>query len=301
MKNKLFPLIYSLLLICFTQYVILDAFVIERVYEIVENDTSNTTVDYSNDDDETESTLPTVTESSYKDGKVSITISEHRVLNTTVYVADVILKKPELLKTAFAKDSYGKNVKEKTSVIARGKNAILAVNGDYYSAREGCVLRNGVLYRDFSGDSDDQSLIIKEDGSFAFENGNTGNGNELLENGAKQILSFGPALLIDGVINVDTNDEVDKAMRNNPRTAIAWYGEYHYAFIVADGRTNESTGLSLYELASFAKELGANDVYNLDGGGSSTMYFNGRVVNKPTTNGNRMSEREVSDIVYIGY
>ena len=64
---------------------------------------------------------------------------------------------------------------------------------------------------------------------------------------------------------------------------------------------NESRGLSLYELAQFAQSLGAKTVYNLDGGGSSTMYFNGNIINNPTTNGNTIRERSVSDIVYIGY
>ena len=48
------------------------------------------------------------------------------------------------------------------------------------------------------------------------------------------------------------------------------------------------------------KSLGATNVYNLDGGGSSTMVFQGEVVNNPTTNGNKISERAVSDILYIG-
>ena len=42
-------------------------------------------------------------------------------------------------------------------------------------------------------------------------------------------------------------------------------------------------------------------VYNLDGGGSSTMYFNGEVVNKPVAYGSTVVERNVSDIIYIGY
>ena len=72
--------------------------------------------------------------------------------------------------------------------------------------------------------------------------------------------------------------------------------------MVSDGRTSESEGLTLYELASFMEDkLGVETAYNLDGGGSSTMYFNGEVINNPTTNGNRISERSVSDIVYIGY
>ena len=69
--------------------------------------------------------------------------------------------------------------------------------------------------------------------------------------------------------------------------------------MVSDGRTEESEGLSVYELAAFMQSLGVQTAYNLDGGGSSTMVFNGQVVNKPTTNGS-IRERSVSDIVYIG-
>jgi exopolysaccharide biosynthesis protein len=74
----------------------------------------------------------------------------------------------------------------------------------------------------------------------------------------------------------------------------------HYIIIVSDGRTDESAGLSLLNLASIFKEKGCTVAYNLDGGGSSTMYFNGKVVNVPT-DGRGVEEREVSDIVYFGY
>lgn len=92
-----------------------------------------------------------------------------------------------------------------------------------------------------------------------------------------------------------------KAKTSNPRTAIGIIDALHYVFVVSDGRTSESEGLSLYELAAFMQSLGADIAYNLDGGGSSTMYFNGEVVNNPTTNGRSIKERSVSDIVYIGY
>jgi exopolysaccharide biosynthesis protein len=75
--------------------------------------------------------------------------------------------------------------------------------------------------------------------------------------------------------------------------------DLHYVFVVSDGRSGESEGLSLYELATFMQELGVQTAYNLDGGGSSTMYFNGAVVNDPS-GGFGESERKVSDIVYIG-
>ena len=55
------------------------------------------------------------------------------------------------------------------------------------------------------------------------------------------------------------------------------------------------------ELAEFMDRLGVETAYNLDGGGSSTMYFNGEIINNPTTSGRSIQERSVSDIVYIGY
>ena len=89
-------------------------------------------------------------------------------------------------------------------------------------------------------------------------------------------------------------------MTSNPRTAIGMIEPYHYVFVVSDGRTTQSSGLSLLKLATVLKELNCETAYNLDGGGSATMYFMGNVVNNPTTNGKSISERKVSDIVYIG-
>ena len=123
----------------------------------------------------------------------------------------------------------------------------------------------------------------------------------LLDNGARQVLSFGPALVVQSGISISEGEEVGKAMASNPRTAIGIYDDLHYVFVVSDGRTDESEGLSLYQLAEFMQSLGVTIAYNLDGGGSSTMYFNGEIVNNPTTNGKSIKERKVSDIVYVGY
>ena len=91
-----------------------------------------------------------------------------------------------------------------------------------------------------------------------------------------------------------------KAMASNPRTALGVVDGLHYVFVTADGRTGQSEGLSLYELAAFLRDLGVRTAYNLDGGGSSTMVFQGEIINHPTTSGNSVKERSVSDIVYIG-
>ena len=176
----------------------------------------------------------------------------------------------------------------------------MAVNGDYYGARDaGYVIRNGQLLRSDSQDANQEDLVIYQDGSFEIIREGDITTQELLNKGAVQVLSFGPALIENSQVAVDSADEVGKAMASNPRTAIGIIDDKHYVLVVSDGRTNESKGLSLKELADFMKELKVTTAYNLDGGGSSTMYFNGQIINKPTTNGHNIEEREVSDIVYL--
>ena len=296
MKKYVFSVIYGALLVAFTAYVLLYIYVLPQKGKEVVNPSTEVGVSIEVDEDRI-----VITEDTYIDGNVEITLTTHRVDNTNVYVADVVIAEPSLLKTALAEDRYGRNIKEKTSKIAEDKNAILAINGDYYSAREGCVLRNGTLYRGFDANSGDESLVIYANGTAEIVTAAEGDSEALKAADAMQILSFGPALVEGGDISVTPDDEVDKAMANNPRTAFVYYSSGHYAFVVGDGRTSESKGLSLYRLAELLQDLGAVHAYNLDGGGSSTMYFNGRVVNNPTTNGKKISEREVSDIVYIGY
>ena len=245
----------------------------------------------------------TVTDSSYKDDNISVNLSQTTVNNTQVYVADITLSSSDYLKTAFAQNAYGTNVTAKTSVTAADNDAILAVNGDYYGANSsGYVIRNGVVYRDtVRENSNNGDLAIYKDGSFKIIYEDQISADQLVKDGVINLLAFGPALVENGEIAVGKNQEVGQAMASNPRTAIGIIDENHYIIVVSDGRTSESEGLSLYQLAEVMKSYGAKTAYNLDGGGSSTLYFNGQVINKPTTGGNKISERSVSDIVYIGY
>ena len=297
MKNKLFIVSYIIAVIVFSIYMILDTLVIEKEYS-----GDNIQAEYEILDTSKASSGKIVSgDKSYEDDNITITLKEYRENDTTIYVADVVVSDIAYLKTAFANGKYGKNITAKTSATAQDVNAILAINGDYYGVQEsGYVLRNGVIYRQTAA-KNRQDLVIYKDGSFEIINETDISATELLENGAYNILSFGPGLVENGEISINENTEVAKAMADNPRTAIGIINDLHYVFVVSDGRTNESEGLSLYELANFMKNLGVKTGYNLDGGGSSSMYFNGNLINKPTTNGNKISERGVSDIVYIGY
>ena len=283
-KKWSFGAVTALALTVFTGYALLDTFVIPRSYGTVPQ-----TVEVAAEEVQTA-----------MEDNITVELTEYRENDTTIYAADVCVTDPSQLKTAFANGTYGKNVKDATSDIADSVDAILAINGDFYGARNsGYVIRNGVLYRSTSSGAED--LVIYEDGSFAIIDEDEVTAEQLLADGAVQVLSFGPALVEDGEIAVTQGEEVGKAMASNPRTAIGIYEDGHYVFVMSDGRTDESEGLSLYELAEFLQELGVETAYNLDGGGSSTMVYQGEVVNNPTTSGNSVKERSVSDIVYIGY
>ena len=235
----------------------------------------------------------------YQGDNATIKLTQYYENNTRIYVADVTVTSARYIKTAFADDIYGKNVTAYTSEIAKAHHAVLAINGDYYGAQEkGYVIRNGVLYRELANGKD--VMCMYADGSIEIFESNEYTAKELEEQGVWQAFNFGPGLLKDGSIAVSENQEVGRAMSSNPRTAIGMIDKNHYLFLVADGRSSTSKGLSLYQLAEFMEKLGAMTAYNLDGGGSSTMYYNGEVINHPTTNGRTGKERGVSDIVYVG-
>jgi len=298
-KRYAYASIFGLLLTASFSYSMLKTFVIAETISTVSSASSSSDAEAASKAAET----ATVTDTSYSDDNISVTLTEKTVSNTQVYIADVTVSSSEYLKTAFAQNTYGNNVTAKTSETAANNNAILAINGDYYGANTtGYVIRNGIVYRDtVREDSSNGDLAIYKDGSFKIIYEDQVSADQLVKDGVVNLLAFGPSLVENGEIVVDTNSEVGQSMSSNPRTAIGIIDENHYIIIVSDGRTSESEGLSLYQLAEIMKSYGVKTAYNLDGGGSSTLYFNGQVINKPTTNGNTISERSVSDIVYIGY
>ena len=298
-KRYAYASVVGLLLTGSFSYSMLKTFVLAETISTVASTSSSTNTATASQAAKT----ATVTDSSYKDDNISINLSETTVNNTQVYVADITVTSSDYLKTAFAQNAFGTNVTAKTSETAADNNAILAVNGDYYGANStGYVIRNGVVYRDtVRENSSNGDLAIYKDGSFKIIYEDQISAEQLVKDGVINLLAFGPALVENGEIAVGTNEEVGQAMASNPRTAIGIIDENHYIIVVSDGRTSESKGLSLYQMAEVMKSYGVKTAYNLDGGGSSTLYFNGQVINKPTTGGNRISERAVSDIVYIGY
>ncbi len=100
------------------------------------------------------------------------------------------------------------------------------------------------------------------------------------------IISGGPYLVKNGEVFVDmTAQKLGSVGGRNPRTAIGYTKDNNLIMLTADGREGSSIGLTLMELANLMKDLGCVNAMNLDGGGSTVMYVNGQVVNKPAVQG----------------
>lgn len=295
-KRKLMALSYIVVLLGFTGYVLMDTFFIEKSYQSVAVTNINETT-VSLDADEISSNQEEIDDPS----TTEVTVVTYEDYDSTIYVADVILGEGDYIYTALAENTYGSNITETTSSIADSVGAKLAVNGDFYGVQNaGYVIRNGEILRDVPKSDSQEDLVFYKDGTMEIIEEGDYTAAELVEDGATNVLSFGPGLVEDDEIAVNEGDEVSKAKSTTkPRTAVGYISENHYVFVTVDGRTEESEGISLYNLAQFMVDIGCTQAYNLDGGGSTTMYYQGEVINLPTTSGRKIEEREVSDIVFI--
>lgn len=212
----------------------------------------------------------------------------------TYYTADLYLTSIRQLRTAFALGSYGKNMRESTLEMAEDHQALLAVSGDSYGNSEsGIVVRNGILYRSEVGDA--EICILFYDGTMAVYEPEEFNRLGILERDVWQVWNFGPSLLEDGEIK-EAFRTTAYLNKENPRCGIGYVAPGHYKFVVVDGRNaGYSKGASMTEFARIMKDEGCVLAYNLDGGKSSSMVWDGQYVNRPAGGG-----RDISDIIYIG-
>jgi exopolysaccharide biosynthesis protein len=100
------------------------------------------------------------------------------------------------------------------------------------------------------------------------------------------VVGGGPYLVSKGEIILDEKLEgfTSKSGISSvaPRTAIGMTSPGRLIWLIADGRQKDSVGMTLWELSSLLKEIGVTEGINMDGGGSSAMYLNGRIINSPS-------------------
>jgi exopolysaccharide biosynthesis protein len=274
-------------------------------YEAANGSGATSTASEHADSSASATSSATVTDDTYTNGDTSITITKKTTGSdddtVTYFVANVRLSDATVLRSAFADNSFGENITALTSEIAEENGGVFAINGDYYGFRDtGIVIRNGVAFRDEPART---GLAMYADGTARIYDETSTNADELVSAGVWNTLSFGPALVDDGEIvsgiddvEVDTNFGNHSIQGEQPRTAVGIVDTNHLVLVVVDGRdAGYSRGVTMTELARIMQDLGATTAYNIDGGGSSTMYFNGEVINRPSNGG----ERATRDILYV--
>ena len=250
----------------------------------------------------------------------SIRVEYHRVnggktWGVVYYFADIVIKDPKQMRTAFATGSrtFKPNYKKIVRGISTKLNAVLAINGDFFAGFSGnaFVLRMGDVYRDTCEPNFDV-LLVDEDGDFHVITAEEDvvSADKTQVNGKKVInaFQFGPALVIDGepvddAILVDRSRSPRDAQPDmaNQRMGIMQLGPLHYMVL-----TCAHYGLTLpkfRDLAMYVSNYQATTIYTLDGGNSAQLIFLGRKKNNTDTNPetakDKEGERPVTDIIYF--
>ena len=239
---------------------------------------------------------PELSDRSYKSPSVDITITTYTVKDTyskltSYHVADIYVKDVTSIKTAAARSfdtRYERTVKD----IASDAGALLAIDGDTYTrVKKSFVIRNGVLYRDTPIENTDICILYR-DGRMETKKWGEFTMEEVVASDPWQVWGFGPALLDENGHAVEIEHKLSSW---NPRAVIGYYEPGHYCLVIVDGRDHEwSEGVRLSALSRLMEDLGCKAAYNLDGGDSAVMYWNGEIISK-----SRNETRVISDIIYI--
>lgn len=242
----------------------------------------------------------------YADPTLRVTIETDRYLDTDIWIARVQCADPSQLRTALA-GPYGGKGTARPDVMARRANAVLAINGDFYSyGGWGVVLRQGRLYR-MRPDGHSDILLIDDAGDFhvalkadeqAFLAVYDALGGAAEQGGSVvNVLTFGPALVVEGELAHDVFVRHDGGARPPAqRMVIAQDGPLSYLCVCSEGpESKNSVGLTLAQMADYVHALGCTTAYNLDGGSSSAMVFGEAKINAASTG----KVRSVADIVYF--
>lgn len=238
------------------------------------------------------------TDSEYKSANVSITFrrvsDDNRTKNTLVYfVADIYLTNVESFRRGQSMGSFGKS-HEPIAELAKRYGAIVAMSGDHcekgdkaLTVVDGNVVYDGKRYRY-------DMCVLYKDGTIEMIPAKEINREAVLAKDPWQTWNFGPILYnTDGSVPKKYNlpDSIDG---KNPRAVLGYYGPGHYCFVLVDGRQKGySVGLTLKELTELMQDLGCISAYNLDGGVSAQITWNGKRMNSPGKN------RSICDILYI--
>lgn len=232
----------------------------------------------------------------YEDPTIRVTLEKGRHMECDWWAARIKIASPTQLRTVSA-GGFNTNMTMLGTALAKRVNAVLAIDGDYYFyTGKGFILRQGTVYRNLLDGTTDV-LLIDEMGDFQVIQNALPDSCSNYMNGRRIInaMYFGPALVLDGmpVRNVSGSNMAYDLGRQ--RMCIAQVGPLEYMCICCAGPARGSEGMTLQVFADFVASFGVKTAYNLDGGDSTMLIFNGEKINDV----NNASSRKISDILYF--
>ncbi|MCJ7688407.1 MAG: phosphodiester glycosidase family protein [Clostridiaceae bacterium] len=215
----------------------------------------------------------------------------------------LVINDPTRIKVGFASMPYEKG--ERTSEIARKNRAFAAVNGGAFSnelpeslptgngtSPAGIIMSGGeIIFNDIENEDEKRVVVALTKSGKLLVGDHTI--NEMKNVGVTEAISFGPPLIVNGTKTITTGDG---GWGIAPRTAIAQRKDGAIILIVIDGRRINSFGATLREVQDLLYKFGAYNASNLDGGSSSTLFYDDEVINNPC---GKLGEREVPSIIYV--
>ncbi|MGI6068807.1 MAG: phosphodiester glycosidase family protein [Blautia sp.] len=226
----------------------------------------------------------------YSSGTLHVEAKKSTMNGHPYWVARVRTASPKQLRSALSFGTYG-GTRQNTTNAVPANGGIIGVNGsafDYATgipSPRGMCIKNGKIYGDYM--TSYTVFAVKNDGTmFTPRQGLMG--RDLLNMGVKDTYNFGPVLINNG----NAQPSIAETNKQYPRTAVGMVKKNDYVLLVTD---NGYSGLNHWELVKIFQSFGCQYAYNLDGGGSSTMYFNGKRLNTPAAG----SERACADFLYF--
>ena len=237
----------------------------------------------------------------YEDPSISVKIEKGRLYETNYVVAHVKVANASQLRTVMASNYYSPSTLS-GETMARRTNAVLAINGDYFSSRNGAgyVARQGKVYRTKCDKAQFDILIIDKQGDLHILQNATNEELKTWENDVVNGFTFGPGLIGNGEVKRYTAADVtiDCAVEKSAqRMCLAQIGPLEYLCICSEGPEDPgSVGMTLDQFTDLVASFeGIQNAYNLDGGSSCHVVFDGKKINAPLN----PKRRPLCDMIYF--
>jgi exopolysaccharide biosynthesis protein len=232
------------------------------------------------------------------------TIERYEIDGKTFKGHLLVIHDPRRVRVGYS-SKLGK-VGETTSKIAKDNNAVAAVNAGGFidesaSGKQwagtggiprGIIMSKGkIIHNDYKNENvKDDIVAITEEGELLVGKHTVG---ELKKKGVSEAVSFGPALIVNGEKAITKGDG---GWGKAPRTAIGQRKDGSILLLVLDGKQISRLAATLRDVQDVLYEYGAYNASNLDGGSSTTMYYNGKVINEPDS---ALGERSIPSVIYV--